>query len=165
MTIRSHETAEIIGRFYNKGLSYKRIAYRTGLNHLTVRQTINVMSAGFVSLSRYQIYLALQKGYSSMNEYQNYLAEQRGFSSINEYHKSLCAERQERTENRALSNLIKTRLEEIRKNQYWLSKQMGVSRQIISFYSSGKIIPSQIVLARLFKTLEVPYKRLEDILV
>ena len=112
---------------------------------------------GFSSRGEYQTHLAKQKGFASHGEYLDDLAKQKGFSSRGEYKDDL-AKRKE------LSDLIKKRLKELGQNQTWLSQQMGVSRQAVSYYVQGKVIPKGEHLPKLYSALEVPYNTLDDLL-
>ncbi len=56
----------------------------------------------------------------------------RGFKNSSEYQEHLAKERKHRPQNNELSNLIKTGLKEIDRNQSWLAEQIGVSRQMVS---------------------------------
>ncbi|MEK6904614.1 MAG: helix-turn-helix transcriptional regulator, partial [Nanoarchaeota archaeon] len=58
----------------------------------------------------------------------------------------------------------KKRLEETGRNQSWLAGEIEVSRQMVSFYANGKNIPKNDVLKRIFKSLDVPYSTLDDLL-
>ena len=120
---------------------------------------------GFGSYGEYREHLAKERGFGSLNEYREHLAKERGFGSLNEYREHLAKERANRNSNKELSYLIKTRLREIGKNQSWLADQIGVSRQAVSFYSQGKLIPKAEVLNRLFEVfgVERKSKTLEDI--
>src|SRR3989344_3975891 len=119
---------------------------------------------GFSSSGEHQDDLARRKGFSSRGEYQTHLAKQKGFSSRGEYETHLARQRQERPQNQELSDLIKKRLKELGQNQTWLSQQMGVSRQAVSYYVQGKVIPKGEHLPKLYSALEVPYNTLDDLL-
>src|SRR3989344_3243220 len=119
---------------------------------------------GFSSHGEYQTNLAKQKGFSSSGEYLDDLVRRKGFSSSGEYQDDLAKQRQERPQNQELSDLIKKRLKELGQNQTWLSQQMGVSRQAVSYYVQGKVIPKGEHLPKLYSALEVPYNTLDDLL-
>jgi len=71
---------------------------------------------------------------------------------------------QNRPENQALSNLIKKRLRELKKNQSWLAKEIRTSRAAVSLYVTRRTVPSEDTLERLYSSLGVPYKTLDDLL-
>lgn len=81
-----------------------------------------------------------------------------GFKNYYEYHESLAQKRSQKQENKDLSYLIKSRLKELGKNQNWLAEQLGVTRQAVSYYVQGKMIPQNQVLTNLFSTLKVDKK-------
>ncbi len=76
----------------------------------------------------------------------------------------LARQRQKRPENQALSALIKKRLRELEKNKSWLAGEMGITRQSVSNYINGKLIPKKDSLKLLFSSLGVPYKTIEELL-
>ena len=143
------EQREDAWKRYQSGESIKDISQSVGVSYI---------SAWFMTEGR-------RRGFGSWNEYQKHLAKERGFGSLNEYREHLAKERANRNSNKELSYLIKTRLREIGKNQSWLADQIGVSRQAVSFYSQGKLIPKAEVLNRLFEVfgVERKSKTLEDI--
>ena len=49
--------------------------------------------------------------------------------------------RQSNPNNQALSDLINRRLQELGKNQSWLAGRIGLSRQTVSMYGRGKVLP------------------------
>lgn len=164
MPTKSEINAELIGRLYTQGFSYKQISRRVRLTHDTISRYISAMSLGFNSPSKYVGYIFESKGIS-FKDNRLRLILQRGFLSETQYRNYMAEQRQKKPKNIALSNLINTRLEEIGKSQYWLSKQIGVSRQITSFYCKGKVIPKRHVLKKIFMELEVPFRSLEEIVV
>jgi len=65
----------------------------------------------------------------------------RGFASKTDYRKERARRRQSNPNNQALSALINRRLQELGKNQSWLARQAGFSRQSVSMYRLGKALP------------------------
>lgn len=59
-----------------------------------------------------------------------------------------------RTEYQELSDLIKKRLKEIGRNQSWLAKETGITRQAVSIYTKGKGLPDGDLLRKLFSLLK-----------
>ena len=109
--------------------------------------------------------------YESQNQYMASLAKQRInpetgelYESLDQYIKYRAKQRVKKPENKALSGLIKRRLKELGKNQTWLSKRMGVSREAVSRYVQGESIPHKKPLKRLYSALKVPYKTIDDLL-
>src|SRR3989344_4595819 len=183
----TEETRAEIRRLYNTGagLSMTEIANLTGVSYSTaykltrLEQRINPETGQqFSSYGEYQTHLARQrashgehqddlarrKGFYSSGEHQDDLAKRKVFSSGGEYEDHLARQRQERPQNQELSDLIKKRLKELGQNQTWLSQQMGVSRQAVSYYVQGKVIPKGEHLPKLYSALEVPYNTLDDLL-
>ncbi|MDP3727934.1 MAG: helix-turn-helix transcriptional regulator, partial [bacterium] len=132
----------------------------------------------FASQTEYNNYHARQrtnpeigKKFASLTEYQNYHSKQRTnpetgkkFASLTEYQNYHSKQRMKRPENQELSDLVKRRLKELGKNQSWLAEELGISRQVISYYVKGKSIPKGDILEKLYSSLDVPYKTLDDLL-
>ncbi len=171
---------EVMRKMYGEFLSVAEISRKTGVSHQTAWRYTEAVERGFKSYQKYLKHLAKKKGFESHKKYREDLAEKKGFESRSEYHEHLakkkgfesCAEynkhlakkRQRRPENKALRSLIKRRLKELRKNQSWLSWQMGVSKETASMYTHGESIPNKERLEKLFSALDVPYRTLEDLL-
>jgi len=85
--------------------------------------------------------LAKRRGFISERHLRDYLAQKRGFASYTELRKELAKRRQSNPNNQALSELINTKLQELRKNQAWLARRVGLSRQSVSLYGQGKALP------------------------
>jgi len=85
--------------------------------------------------------LAKQKGFDSYRDHLERLAQGRGFASKNEYRKEMARRKQTKPKNKAVRDLINSKLQEIGKNQAWLARQVGLSRQSISMYAQGKVLP------------------------
>lgn len=96
-----------------------------------------------------------RQGFKNHSEYKESLAQKKGFKNSSEYQESLAQNRSKNHLNKELSYLIKFRLSEMGRNQSWLAKQIGVTRQTVSLYSMGKIIPSDGILNKMFVALEV----------
>jgi transposase len=132
----------------------------------------------FESRSRYQEYRARHRinpetglVFESRSQLMDYQARQKinpetglVFESRRQYQEHLYKQGQKRPENKVLRGLIERRLKELRKNQSWLSWQIGVSRETASIYTHGKSIPNKKRLERLFSALDVPYRTMEDLL-
>ena len=159
------EQREDAWKRYQSGESIKDISQSVGVSYISAWFMTEGRRRGFGSWNEYQKHLAKERGFGSYGEYREHLAKERGFGSLNEYREHLAKERANRNSNKELSYLIKTRLREIGKNQSWLADQIGVSRQAVSFYSQGKLIPKAEVLNRLFEVfgVERKSKTLEDI--
>ena len=150
--------------FSSHGEYQTHLAKQKGFSSRGEYQTHLAKQKGFASHGEYLDDLAKQKGFSSRGEYKDDLAKRKGFSSGGEYEDHLARQRQERPQNQELSDLIKKRLKELGQNQTWLSQQMGVSRQAVSYYVQGKVIPKGEHLPKLYSALEVPYNTLDDLL-
>ncbi len=72
---------------------------------------------------------------------QDYLARMRGFASNAEYRKEGSRRRQSNPRNQVLSAMINRRLDELGENQSWLARRIGLSRQSVSLYALGKVLP------------------------
>src|SRR3989339_594477 len=132
----------------------------------------------FASLTEYNDYHTRQrtnpetgKLFESLTEYNDYHSRQRTnpetgklFESLTEYNDYHVRQRTSRPENQELSDLIKKRLKELGRNQSWLAEEIEVTKQRVSQYVQGKSFPKEDVLQKLYSSLEVPYKTLEDFL-
>ena len=132
----------------------------------------------FESLTEYNDYHSRQrtnpetgKLFESLTEYDDYHIRQRTnpktrklFASRTEYNDYHERQRTSRPENQELSDLIKKRLKELGRNQSWLAEEIEVTKQRVSQYVQGKSFPKEDVLQKLYSSLEVPYKTLEDFL-
>ena len=148
------EVREEINRLYNDGLRLSEIARQTGVSYPSVygmtraRQKVNPETGEpFESYTAYRKHLARQKvnpetgePFKSRTEYEAYHARQR----INR--------------NKGLGNLIREILEELGQNQSWLAKQLGVSRQAVSNYIQGRLIPGEDKVERLLQVIRTNYK-------
>ncbi len=85
--------------------------------------------------------LAKLRGFISERHHQDYLAKIRGFASNSEYRKEGARRRQSNPSNQILSALINRRLGELGENQSWLARRIGLSRQSVSLYALGKVLP------------------------
>ena len=72
--------------------------------------------------------------------------------------------RSERKSNKELSNLIKNRLKYLEKSQNQFAKEIGKTRQAVSLYIHGKILPSRKIREKISRALEVNSNSLEEIL-
>ena len=142
----------------------QNIARKKGFNSRSDYRDYLVRQRGFSSISEYEEDLAGRKGFSSRSEYRNDLARRNGFSSINKYQEYLAKKRQNKQENKLFSKIIKGRLSELNKTNKWLADQLGINDNLVSLYVSGKSLPIINLQTKLLKTLELPYKTLEDII-
>jgi len=85
--------------------------------------------------------LAKSRGFMSERQRQDYLARMRGFASNAEYRKEGSRRRQSNPRNQVLSAMINRRLDELGENQSWLARRIGLSRQSVSLYALGKVLP------------------------
>jgi DNA-binding XRE family transcriptional regulator len=160
----SEKTKQLIRKLHNEGLSIPEIARRASVSRPSVWGYSKAIERGFTSYHSYQKYLTEQRGFTSYHSYQKYLTEQRGFTSYHSYQKYLTEQRQKKSFNKELSNLIIKNLKRLEKNQSWLAKQIGVSREAVSKYTKGKYTPNKEILNKLCSTLKVQYQTLENLL-
>src|SRR3989344_6001535 len=183
----SAEIKEKITLLYDNGngLDISKIAQQIGVSYQAIysltriRQRTNPETGKlFASENEYNDYLIRQrtnpetgKLFASQNEYNDYHIRQRTnpktrklFASRTEYNDYHERQRTSRPENQELSDLIKKRLKELGRNQSWLAEEIEVTKQRVSQYVQGKSFPKEDVLQKLYSSLEVPYKTLEDFL-
>src|SRR3989339_1380475 len=157
----------------------KLFASQNEYNDYHIRQRTNPETGKlFESLTEYNDYHSRQrtnpetgKLFESLTEYDDYHIRQRTnpktrklFASRTEYNDYHERQRTSRPENQELSDLIKKRLKELGRNQSWLAEEIEVTKQRVSQYVQGKSFPKEDVLQKLYSSLEVPYKTLEDFL-
>src|SRR3989344_3738683 len=157
----------------------KLFASQNEYNDYHIRQRTNPETGKlFESLTEYNDYHTRQrtnpetgKLFESLTEYDDYHIRQRTnpktrklFASRTEYNDYHERQRTSRPENQELSDLIKKRLKELGRNQSWLAEEIEVTKQRVSQYVQGKSFPKEDVLQKLYSSLEVPYKTLEDFL-
>src|SRR3989339_808348 len=156
------------------GVSYQAIYSLTRIKQRTNPETGKL----FESRTEYNDYHIRQrtnpetgKLFESLTEYDDYHIRQRTnpktrklFASRTEYNDYHERQRTSRPENQELSDLIKKRLKELGRNQSWLAEEIEVTKQRVSQYVQGKSFPKEDVLQKLYSSLEVPYKTLEDFL-
>src|SRR3989339_802454 len=157
----------------------KLFASENEYNDYLIRQRTNPETGKlFESLTEYNDYHSRQrtnpetgKLFESLTEYDDYHIRQRTnpktrklFASRTEYNDYHERQRTSRPENQELSDLIKKRLKELGRNQSWLAEEIEVTKQRVSQYVQGKSFPKEDVLQKLYSSLEVPYKTLEDFL-
>ena len=102
-------------------------------------------------------------GFNSKKDYEIKHVKNMGFNSIEEYRKYLEDKRKGRKKNKIFSRFLRKRLTETGMNKYQLSKKINISREAVSKYTEGKMIPKKELLKRIFLALDVPYKTLEDL--
>ncbi|SRR3989339_649206 len=157
----------------------KLFASENEYNDYLIRQRTNPETGKlFASQNEYNDYHIRQrtnpetgKLFESLTEYDDYHIRQRTnpktrklFASRTEYNDYHERQRTSRPENQELSDLIKKRLKELGRNQSWLAEEIEVTKQRVSQYVQGKSFPKEDVLQKLYSSLEVPYKTLEDFL-
>src|SRR3989344_5564567 len=183
----SAEIKEKITLLYDNGngLDISKIAQQIGVSYQAIysltriRQRTNPETGKlFESQNEYNDYHIRQrtnpetgKLFESLTEYNDYHSRQRTnpetgklFASRTEYNDYHERQRTSRPENQELSDLIKKRLKELGRNQSWLAEEIEVTKQRVSQYVQGKSFPKEDVLQKLYSSLEVPYKTLEDFL-
>src|SRR3989338_7102870 len=158
----SAEIKEKITLLYDNGngLTLSEIARKTGFSYFSIY---------YLTKIRQRINLETGQPFISYTEYQDYLARQRtnpktgkNFASHTEYKDYLAKQRMKRPENQELSSLIRKRLRELGKNQSWLAEKIGTRRVTISNYIKGKYAPKEYLLEKLYSSLDLPYKTLDD---
>ena len=144
-----------------------------------IRQRVNPETGqSFKSRGQLMDYQARQRvnpetglPFESLSQLMDYQARQRvnpetglPFESLSQYQEYTARQRTNRPENQRLSKLIQKRLKELGKNQSWLAEKMGVTHQTVSLYVKGRSTPTDDLLKRLYSSLDVPYKTLDDLL-
>ncbi|GEM_PF-3500867 len=147
----SEETRQEIAGLYSQGASIRKISAATGVCYSSVYMMTQALE---------RINPATGELFQSPTEYKNYLATQRvdpntgkKFSSSSEYRSHLAAKRAER--NRELTDLLNFYLGRLKQSQYWLSEQLGVTRQSVSYYFQGALIPGLEILEKMLCVLKV----------
>ena len=174
------KTSKLITKLYEKGFSPAQIARKVNISYscayaytvlkdegfksYTEYQEDLAVKKGFKSLTEYNEDLALKKGFNSLHEYNEDLAVKKGFKSLTEYNEDLARKRQKRKQNKTLSALIKKRLNELGKNQSWLSEGLGINESTVSRYISGRTTPSNSNLEKIISILNLNNKTIEDLL-
>ncbi len=151
----SKEKIKLMLRLYGRGLSCRKIASQTGVNHMT--------AYGYTILKQ-RINPETNKTFVSLTEYFKYLSKQKGFNNNYKYRVYLDKMRQSRPLNKKLSGLIIKMLEEMDKPQKWLAYQIGVTKPYLNDFISGRRTPTQETAEKLFSVLQLPYKNLDELL-
>ena len=140
------------------------------------RQRVNPETGKpFSSKAEYEDYNARQrvnpetgKPFNSQTKYNDYNARQKvnpetgkSFSSLEDLRDYNA--RQRVNKNKELSDLVKSRLKKLGKNQSWLAEKLGVSRRIISFYCQGRSMPKKEKLDALLKILNLERAKPESL--
>ena len=146
----TNEQREKAWRMYEKNNTISQIARSIGVSYTSAWFLIEGKRQGFKNYSEYRESLAIKKGFKNRSEYQESLAVKKGFKNYSEYRESLAQQRSRNHQNKELSDLIKSRLKKLKRTQSWLAEQIGVTRQAVSLYSIGKIIPQNKTLNLLF---------------
>jgi DNA-binding XRE family transcriptional regulator len=107
------------------------------------------------SLRLYRKQLAQRKGYTSISVYKEYWAAQKGYISYADYCRDLIEKRKKRKSNQCLSKLMRRRLQELGKSQYWLAYRVGVSNQAVNQFACGRTFPRAEVFKKILSALEV----------
>ena len=176
----SEETKNKIYQLHEQGISRTEIAKQIQLPYSTVQVMIKLRAFGLDSIKEYHKHLIQQRGFKNQSEYQEDLAkrngfesyskyreysvQKRGFKNLTAYKNSLNQKRSERKSNKELSNLIKNRLKYLEKSQNQFAKEIGKTRQAVSLYIHGKILPSRKIREKISRALEVNSNSLEEIL-
>ena len=127
---------EEVKRLYDKGLNPYKIARQTGISYSSVYGMTRI---------RQRVNPETGKSFSSLEDLRDYNARQR----VNK--------------NKELSDLVKSRLKKLGKNQSWLAEKLGVSRRIISFYCQGRSMPKKEKLDALLKILNLERAKPESL--
>ena len=160
----SEETKEKIWDLFQKGKSYEEIASMTNTSYTTAWAYSHLRKSGFNSRAEYELYLIQTKrGYKSRAKYNKAMAKEKGHKSYAKYCNSLAEERQQRNSNIALSCFLAEKSKEQGISQAELARQLGVSRQAVSMYAQGKMLPEEDVLLKIYSILNVPYKTIDDL--
>jgi len=174
-------------RQYNEYTARQRINPKTGKlfksrneydKYITRQRTNPETGEPFESINQYLEHKARQRTnpetgepFESRSQYEEYAARQRInpktgklFESQSQYIVYKTRQRQKRPEYQRLSDLIKKRLKELGKNQSWLAREMDIAEPTVSSYVQCRNFPREDLRERLYFSLEVPYKTLDDLL-
>ena len=160
----TEENKQYIQKLYKTGKPIRFIANELFISYPTAWFYTRGLEKGFKSLSEYQEHLAKRQGFKSLSEYQEHLAKERGFKSYSKYQEYTGNKRRKREPNKKLSSIIKNELENLGKNQKWLSEQLGTSKQTITNYVQGINFPDASKLRKLANILQIQYSTLESLL-
>ena len=141
------EEIENIEKLYAGKMSVKRISKITGYSRGTI--------------------FGLTKGkelYGSHKGYLEHLAKRNGYESLWDYRKKRYDMAKDKPENKALSALISTRLEELGRNNGWLAEQINVTCSAVDHYCKCRTFPKKNRLRKIFKALDVRYRNVKDLL-
>ncbi len=111
----------------------------------------------------YETLLAIKRGYKTQTDYLKHLAEEKGYT-LSERQRDLAEKRQQLPLNKKLGKVIIQGLENIGERQKWLARELDISEGAISRYISGGTTPRKRLQKKLFETLKLPYKTLDDLL-
>jgi len=75
------------------------------------------------------------------------------------HHRGRKRQRHTRPRNQHLSRFIRRRLQRLGKNQQWLARKIGVSKQAVHQYIRGTAYPRKPILTRLLENLSVAQRR------
>jgi predicted transcriptional regulator len=122
----------------------------------------NIKKRGARNLEEYRESIALEKGFNSVEEYLLELRrkreENKEIRGIPKYRELLREKRARQEKNINFSRFLKSRLEFMGKNQSWLARELNVSRETVSAYVHGEIMPSKERLYTLCDVLGVYFK-------
>ncbi len=105
-----------------------------------------------------------QKHKEEMREYQRKYKEKHKEETA-EYQRKYREKRKIKRPYGKLGGFLKDKLEELGKNQSWLARELGVSREIVSKYIKGVYFPREIGRGEeLCRILNIKYSDLEKIL-
>ena len=156
------ETKEEIDKLYKDGLKLPAIARRTGAS---------VSYVYGITLLGKRDNPETGMPFESLKEYHEHLARKRDnpetgmpFESLAEYRDYNEKMRMGNQRNKWLGEMITAGLNQGGYCQSWLAEQIGVSRQAVSLYVSGKSFPKEETLGRLVEVLElgIEYDSLEE---
>ena len=144
---------------------YKKRAQERGFSSLKEYRDHLARERGFESQSAYNQKLARENNYyRETREELNEWAREKGFDSYTDYSRHLDSLKQLRPENRLVSGLIQMRLEQSGQSIQWLADELDVDRATVSRYYHGTRLPSEEVQVKLFETLDLPYRTIDDVL-
>jgi len=181
------EKVKLIEKLFKDGLSVAEISRRTNLSESAAYTYTRVKQRGFASYKDLRNYQAQKRGFKSHYDYTKFLkkkkkvnipqirkkfksstdymrdlARRKGFSSLTEYKNFLMGRRKKQPINKELGKLIKKRLKEIGKKEYWLADQLGVNKNTVYSYISGTNKPAYRFQKKLFELLGLPYQTIEE---
>jgi transcriptional regulator with XRE-family HTH domain len=128
--------------------------------HEQGRSQEEIMQATGVSPSSVHVYTQ----YQSRAAYANRFARRNGYRSYGHYLKTLARRHKQETKYQKFSALLARQLKKLNMTQTLLAEQVRCTKQAISLYAQGAVLPRPRLFRRICSALEVPYRTIDDLL-